>query len=514
MHVCEMKSLMAGKNNVTHLYLTHNSLQELPDGSLVGYPHLIYLSLAYNNISTLTYKAFEGLKNLTTLCLSHNPLRSIKGNLSGLLSSLSVLYVTGVEYWVLDKPLLELPKLKHVTNVILPSYKSEGYCGYCSFNRSNLTWTPLAPFVDKSGCYLRRHSVNMLSSVAQLLNGSYFHIQCNNRNIFKCKHNKINFYTYYIENSCWKEMLIVIKCQSAVGCFVALLNLLVFWNIMTSKYLRKNVSMLFVGNMALSDLLIGVYVLRIGVYLSGTTYSYFDYESRHDCQLIGFLWMLGQAGSVITSFLLTLERYLVIVYSLNPNIRITRRMAMILIFVCWLLSAFFTCWCFYYELYQYSYLCIPIRLSIDKKEKIFVFTLTIGSIGIFLCLISFIFYIHIFVTVRRAAQRAGVKRESKLAKRVAILVGSNIIFYIAPVLFSGITFLSSSSSKNMSALQQIATEIVSLFCLCVNSFLNPVIHAFRTDLFKTVLKERFSVALLTFRSGFVMRPVNQPTNQP
>ncbi|XP_031572552.1 probable glycoprotein hormone G-protein coupled receptor [Actinia tenebrosa] len=490
-----MESLMAGKNNVTHLNLMHNNLQELPDSSLVGYPHLIYLSLAYNNISTLTYKAFEGLKNLTTLCLSHNPLRSIKGNLSGLLFSLSVLYVTGIEYWVLDKPLLELPKLKHITDVILPSYKSEGYCGYCSFNRSNLTWTPLAPFVDKSGCYLRRHSVNMLSSVAQLLNGSYFHIQCNNRNIFKCKHNKINFYTYYIENSCWKEKIVVIKCQSSIGFLAALLNLVVFWNIMTSTHLRKNVSMLFVGNMALSDLLIGIYYLHIGVYLSNTTFSYIHSEG---CPLIGFLWMLGQAGSVITSFLLTLERYLVIVYSLNPNIRITRRMAMTLIFVCWLLSAFLTAygWSLYYELYQYSYLtmCIPIRLSVNTTANIFVFTLTIGSIGILFYVVSFILYVCIFITVRRAAGRAGVKRESKLAKRIGILVGSNIIFFVAPLLFSGLIIISDRKKFSSSTFQEIATEILIPFCVCVNSFLNPVIHAFRTDLFKTVLKERFSVA--------------------
>lgn len=112
---------------------------------------------------------------------------------------------------------------------------------------------------------------------------------------------------------------------------------------------------------------------------------------------------------------------------------------------------------------------------------------------------SFLLYIHIFVTAKRAAQSAGVKRESKLAKRISVLVGSNVIFFIVPVLFLGITVISGSDLSVREVLGSMM-DIIPSFCLSVNSFLNPVIHAFRTEHFKNVLKERLSVIRGRFRS--------------
>lgn len=435
--------------------------------------------------------------------LSHNPLRSMNGNLSGLFPSLSVLYVTGIGHWVLEKAFFQLPMLKHVSKLLLSFREVYTPCQRCSLNRRNFSWSPRGHYVRRRGCHLYINSVNNLSVVVQTLNGTYFHVECKNNiknNINKlCKH-RLHFYSYSVGNTCWQTTLTAVNCQSFVGSLAALLNLVVFLNIVTSRTLRKNVSMLFVCNMALSDLLLGIYIMHIGIYLNSLSFMDIHNKSLENCLKIGFLWMLGQAGSIITSFWLTIERYLVIVFSLKPNVRITRRMAMILISVCWLVAVFLTGFALHYNYFSNTFLCVPLRLdyNIDIRHP-FTFTLTIGSVAILLYMCSFLLYIHIFVTAKRAAQSAGVKRESKLAKRISVLVGSNVIFFIVPVLFLGITVISGSDLSVREVLGSMM-DIIPSFCLSVNSFLNPVIHAFRTEHFKNVLKERLSVIRGRFRS--------------
>jgi hypothetical protein len=174
-------------------------------------------------------------------------------------------------------------------------------------------------------------------------------------------------------------------------------------------------------------------------------------------------------------------------------------MAMILITICWLIAVFLTWLAFFKRFYGNSLFCIPIQLNMYYNE-VLVFTVTIGSLGLLLYLMTVIFYIRIYVTVKRAAQNAGVKRESKLAKRIALLVGSNVSFFVVPLLLSSIITLSVDSNLFDGVFREMIITVFPAFCLSLNSFLNPVLHAFRTDLFKQVTKERFSMIRHQLRS--------------
>jgi hypothetical protein len=276
-------------------------------------------------------------------------------------------------------------------------------------------------------------------------------------------------------------MLLAINIHSLIGVLAALLNFIAFVNILNSQILRKNVSMLFVCNMALGDCLIGIYTICIVSYLNSHPHKYLD-NSRKNCWKIGFVWMLAQSSAVGTSFFLTLERYLVVVYSLRPNIRISRRMAIVLIMFCWLISMFLVFYAWYYNFYKYSFLCVPLQF-ISSKFHSFYFTVAIAATALTLFLITFIFYIHIYITVRQAAQNAGAKRESKLAKRIAVLVLSNIFFFILPMVCVGIpAFIYSGNFPGISDLAySLITNFIPSLCLSVNSCLNPLLHAFRND---------------------------------
>jgi hypothetical protein len=261
---------------------------------------------------------------------------------------------------------------------------------------------------------------------------------------------------------------------------------------LTSKILRKNVSMLLVCNMALSDCLIGIYTICIVSYLNSHPMEYII-NSRKHCWKIGFVWMLAQPSAVFTSFFLTLERYLVIVYSLRPNVRLSRRMAIVLIMVCWLIPMILAFYALYYNFYISNIFCVPLEFDSYYFHP-FYFSVAIVATALTLFLITFIFYIHIYITVRQAAQNAGAKRESKLAKRIAVLVLSNIYFFYLPVICVGITHsIYSSNLTNISYRTYLLIKnVIPTLNLSINSCLNPLLHAFRNDMFTSVLKGRLS----------------------
>jgi hypothetical protein len=167
-------------------------------------------------------------------------------------------------------------------------------------------------------------------------------------------------------------------------------------------------------------------------------------------------------------------------------------MAMIMVLICWLVAVFLTGYALYYNFYKFTFVCIPVRFDIFHFH-VFIFTVAIVGSALTLFLITFIFYVHIYITVKRTAQNAGVKRESKLAKRIALLVFSNVFFFCFPIVLAGIVW-GFAYFRIFPDLSDVAFEMIAkvipAVCLSLNSFLNPFLHAFRNDRFTQALKER------------------------
>ena len=440
-------------------------------------------------ICSLTNNALLFHRNLTK-----NPLRSFTGNLSGLLFSLTWVDATGIVDWIPENIFLRLRMLKEIIGWG-SGWREKMFCN-CSLYRKNVTWSPEPTILRNHRCFVSKITVNNHSFAVNMLNNTDFASYCS-KNLYidaTCKAG-FGYFSYSVDNPCWGAQLLALNCQSFLGGLAVLLNLVVFVTIITSKSLRKNVSMLFVCSMALSDLVLGVYFICIYIYLTSSSYFYLYVNSRSNCFKFGWLWVLGQAGSVFTSFFLTFERYLVIVYSMNQDVRITRRMAMMLITSCWLSAIFLTG----YSLYQNSILCIPMAFSAKPSLIIHSFTISVGTLAILCYLITVIFYIHIYITVKRTAQDAGIKRESKLAKNIARLVSTNAFFFVLPV--SCVSVMEMVGSQNINAVViEFLSTVFLLMCLSLNSCFNPILHAFRTDIFTRVLKERFLCVQQRIRS--------------
>lgn len=250
--------------------------------------------------------------------------------------------------------------------------------------------------------------------------------------------------------------------------------------------------MVLVSNLALGDTMICVYSVAIASVI--ISYPYFDYVRLLDsmCPKVGFLWVLGYSTPSITSLALTVKRYLCIVFSMKPDIRMTPRLTSLAIANNWLLGASSMVIVHHLKLYRKNYICLPI--SFDRHFSLEArLTIAQGTTGIFLYLLTIPLYIHIYVVVKRSSQQMGVKRESALAKRIALLVASNLVFFFISVFLLGAWMLF-QSFQNKSLLyisKVIVQQLASLYCLSINTCLNPLVHAFRNDKFKPLSKRTF-----------------------
>ncbi|XP_028515623.1 G-protein coupled receptor GRL101-like [Exaiptasia diaphana] len=503
-----LPKLLVGKMDIKGLDLSNNCIQSIPALSFTGLRGLSALSLAFNKITVLKYQVFAGLDSLEVLNLSMNPLHSLTGDIKGVFGSLSLLDVSGVVNWRPERQLLRLATLSYVVGL---THSKD--CTNCSFYipHQNNFRDKISKIVNRTrGCTRYTYSLDRLPGIPGVLKNTMFSFTCQNR--LKCVTSKVFIARntiIYKENFCWKESLLLLKAQGCLGLIAFISNLIVFLNVLSSKSLRGNPCMVLVCNMALSDFLLGIYTISISAYLSSYSYNYLSMNSRKNCWKIGVTWMFAQANSVVTAFYLTLERHLTIVFALRPHVRITCSVACVLLLFGWGFSICLTCFALKYNFYAHSFLCMPISSNLLSIRT---FTVVVGTIGILAYLASFLLYIHIYIIVKCAEQNAGVRRESRIAKRIGALVFSNVFFFLFPLLITGGIALFSQEYLTTVSL------VITSMSLTLNSFLNPFIHAFRNNRFKTALKKNLQ-HLLAYISSWASRmpfrvkvtPVNQVT---
>ena len=138
-------------------------------------------------------------------------------------------------------------------------------------------------------------------------------------------------------------------CRYPFGSIAVVLNLTVITVILTSKILRKSPTMVLIVNMAVCDLLLSVYCILIATFnvflksdeeIASLDYDHFGFPEQNSqfrsmCHPNILIFTVAQIVSVITSILLTVEKYLVIVHSLKPDIRMTRKISLICLCMAW-----------------------------------------------------------------------------------------------------------------------------------------------------------------------------------
>ncbi len=264
-----------------------------------------------------------------------------------------------------------------------------------------------------------------------------------------------------------------------------------------------------VFNLAVSDFQMGVYMLILAstdVYYGDEYFLYSDdWRASNVCKLAGFISILSSEASVFFITLISVDRYIAIVFPFSQR-RLRIRSARIAVSILWCIAFAVGIIPVIYadpesDIYDLSDVCIGLPLITRPTD----YTTLQGSIGnplsgrtfskpvaqstkpawyfsiaLFLgvncaCfLVILVCYVAIFINVRMSMKQAkrNVNREEeiKMAIKMAVIVGTDFLCWV-PIILTGIL---SQTGSVVVPLQMYTWTVV--FILPINSSLNPYLY--------------------------------------
>lgn len=290
---------------------------------------------------------------------------------------------------------------------------------------------------------------------------------------------------------CWKSANSVLYVEYILAPFILICNFIVFTITLTSKTLRRVPSIVLVANLAMSDFLVGIYTLAITSSRHAMSYQGFYSVMDYLCPLLGFLWCCGQMSAALSSVLLTTERYIAIIFSMRPDVSFTSKPCMCGVLVSWIITIIVASLPFLsIGTYTSTTFCLPIQPN--RGMSSFAYSAGLIALAFLLYTITLPMYVHIFLFVKKSGNQTGIKRDGKLAKKILILIISNLFFFLLPVFIGLLWVFAGKSFGNVSlSTREILVGSFTTLCLSINSFLNPFLYAFRNRRFQFAIKRRY-----------------------
>lgn len=332
-------------------------------------------------------------------------------------------------------------------------------------------------------CRGNRHTVSV--RMRELAKYGFFP-SCFDNNSSKCFTSEVNVTPIH---RCWDSDNHILNLEYLVCPVAVILNIVVFVTILSTPSLRESVCLLLTANMAFSDLLISTYTL---ILVSARKMSYLAFlKIMNDlCRVLGFMWLTGQIVTVLTSVLLTIERYMGVTNCMNPSLHIRQGTAVKLMLASWVLAfAIASLPYFGIGAYNGNTFCVPLKPSRDIPH-LFEMSVVFAAIAIVLYAATIPVYVKIYLYVRKSGEEAGVRREGTLAKNIALLVTSNMVFFVVPCVIAMLWLVTNLAHSMSPVTKEILTGALPTLCFSVNSCVNPLLCAFRGEKFKNALKQK------------------------
>eukprot|EP00057_Strongylocentrotus_purpuratus_P006290 XP_011660764.1 PREDICTED: G-protein coupled receptor GRL101 isoform X2 [Strongylocentrotus purpuratus] len=470
--------MFEGLSNLEDMVFQSNSIEVLEPSTFIHLVSLRYLDLQSNYISSLPKGVFKGLTNLDSLHLGGNKIASIRNSTFVSLTNLTYLDLSDNPLVVIDAHAFR--GLSRLETLIISETQLVNVDEGAAFGTDNLLELTAD---DPKLCCLFKPSED-----------------CNT------PPNPFATCEGLLRNTLLRTCIWLIGISALVG------NVLVIaWRTYKRRLDRENsVQMNFITNLALADFLMGMYMIFIGsadaffgkdYYLQAATW-----RNSFACKLSGFVAMVSSEASVFLLVLISLDRFICIVFPFG-KFRFRTRSSRIALCFTWLLAILLAIIPIIIGdrisgFYGYSDVCIGLPLVTpatgfqgvwvesgdgETLDRHFLSTGNTGwaySTAVFIvlnliCFVAvFVFYVAIFVYVRKAAVSSGRKTERKseirMAMKMAVIVGTDFLCWM-PVIIMGI--LSQSGSAVIPVVTYVWTIV---FVLPINSSLNPYLYTIST----------------------------------
>lgn len=266
--------------------------------------------------------------------------------------------------------------------------------------------------------------------------------------------------------------------------FVAMVtNFVVMATVALTPSLFKKANMVLIANLGIGDFLQGLWLVIISIVrYSTSSLEYFNNKMPYLCYSLFALFLTSQSLTTAVSLIITIERYLCIVYSTKPNIRITRKIAVALLIAVWVFTIIVASTPVALKMISGygDYSCI----NLHTGNNVF-YLRSVSYVTIISYILSYILYARIFYTVRQSSLNAGIQREGKLARRIITVISTNLLLLFGPIIAGQI--LVALYDITWTA-KSICWNAVLLWFLGINSIFNPVLYAFRIEKFRRSFK--------------------------
>ena len=303
-------------------------------------------------------------------------------------------------------------------------------------------------------------------------------------------------------------------CIWILGILAFLGNLLVIiWRIIDKE--ENKVHSFLLTNLAVADMLMGVYLLTIAIMDVWWQGKYFkhdeEWRSGLGCQIVGVLSMLSSEVSVLILTIITMDRFLCIVFPFKFK-RLTYKAAVYACLGVWIFGVVISTIpiagldYFYDEsgnfgFYSRSAVCLPLQLSEGRPagwEYSVAFFVGLNFVSFMFILVAYITMFWTVKRVARAVRSTNLNKESAMAKRLVFIVMTDFCCWM-PIIIINILCLTGHFDDP----DKIAYVWIAVFVLPLNSSLNPILYTFSTERAKRSLgRKRKNV------TDFVMKMVN------
>ncbi|XP_071956328.1 uncharacterized protein [Antedon mediterranea] len=516
--------------SLLELNLIGCQMGEIPDGLFKGMSNLSYLHLQYNELKTINRDTFMGLDNLYELNLNYNEISEFDPtafNHTPYLQKLNVQYNRlKVLLPPLLKPLTDLQVLgmsfNEISDIKTGFFDSQTHLEDLLLMGNKLTVIKVGMFQNLYGLRsmtlrenkiheIEAHSFDHVESLRSLfLAKNPFeslpdHVFCAmTNNLDTVEFDSFSFcgfapharhcYPKTDGLSSVEHMLknVILRISVWIVGSVAL-----FGNIfvLTTRLFvneTKRVHAFLIMNLAMADLLMGVYLYIVAIHgaLFSDEYILHDlvWRSSEICTIAGCLSILSSLMSVFTLSVITLDRYVSIVHPFSYERKSLLRAA-ILMAALWLFSISLVVLpvilkaSFGGLFYGSNGVCLPLQIRHPWASGwVFTTTLFVGINTVFFMFVVYA-YIAMFIMIRRADDVRSTKKsqDSAILVRFTLLVFTDMLCWLPICVIKILAIAGHPVSGDV-------YSWLAVFVLPINAALNPMLYTITSKLFRQQLR--------------------------